>query len=289
MNALEATKPKQLTNGSFDQTQVDILRDTLFKGFDDSEMKFCLAVCNRTGLDPFARQVHFTKRKNHKTGKESITIVTGIDGFRALAQKSGAYAGAPDCAFEVNAKGLPTKATYTVQKIVQGMMVSFTSSVYWDEFYPGDTGDGFMWRKMPFQMLGKVAEAQALRKGFPAELGGIHADEEMHQANSTRAVIQTKAEKVTAQLDGKALPKEPEIMPAVFPPPASSPAESTPADVVNDVGDYVLKIGKQKGKALKECGLQDLQNFYTWGLKQENPNGQLVETLEVIQVYLESM
>jgi hypothetical protein len=36
---------------------------------------------------------------------------------------------------------------------------------------------------MPFHMLGKVAEAQALRKAFPEELGDLYIKEEMDQAN----------------------------------------------------------------------------------------------------------
>ncbi len=41
-----------------------------------------------------------------------------------------------------------------------------------------------MWKRMPHTMLAKCAEALALRKGFPRQLAGLYAKEEMDQAGS---------------------------------------------------------------------------------------------------------
>lgn len=165
--------------------RLDLLRRTLANGLTDDEFSIFAARCNQAGLDPFANQIHAVKRQ----GK--LCIQTGIDGFRLIADRTGNYAGSDDPLYEGeaeyrdggNTKVAPARATVTVRKIVQGQVFEVTRHAYWAEFFPKNDSEAFMWKRMPHVMLAKCAEAQALRAAFPADLSGLYADEEMHQAD----------------------------------------------------------------------------------------------------------
>lgn len=280
-----ATRP-QATVAGFSNEQVDILRKTLFKKFTDDEIQFSLAVCNRTGLDPFVRQIHFTKRSNNKTKEDTIVITTGIDGFRLTANRSHAYAGSEEPAFEVNAKGLPVKATVSVYKMVQGIRCAFTASARWDEFYPGDGPDGFMWRKMPFTMISKCAEAQALRKAFPAELSNIYAHEEMAQASNDKTMIATKAAEVNKLLEASDSLPDLEVEHTRVEEP-----EAVTVEQRQSLGDYIIPIGqKNKGKKLSELTRSHLTDFLNWVKTNiSNKNAATLEFIAAAEAYLETV
>jgi phage recombination protein Bet len=167
------------------ESKLDLIKREIAKGASDDELEIFLHQCRKTGLDPLAKQIYFQKRG----GK--MTIITGIDGYRLVADRTGHYAGNDDPIFDDDAK--PTKATVTVYKIVGGVRCAFTASARWSQYFPGDAL-GFMWKKMPHLMLGKCAEALALRKAFPAELSGVYTAEEMEQADSGKSEVQRQAE-----------------------------------------------------------------------------------------------
>src|SRR4026208_840284 len=75
----------------------------------------------------------------------------------------------------------PAQATVTVYRLTQGQRFAYTATARWSEYKPEQ--NDFMWRKMPHTMLGKCAEALALRKGFPRQLAGLYAKEELDQAD----------------------------------------------------------------------------------------------------------
>ena len=160
----------------------------------DEDLLLFLYTCKRTGLDPLTKQIYAVFRWNTRLGKETMAIQSGIDGFRLVAQRTKEYAGQDDVIFDPadeKAK-YPTKASVTIYKLIGGQRVPFIASARWNEYVQLDKNKlpKSMWVNMPYLMLGKCAEALALRKAFPNELSGIYSDEEMAQASNPLAGLE---------------------------------------------------------------------------------------------------
>ncbi|HEX3803147.1 MAG TPA: phage recombination protein Bet [Solirubrobacteraceae bacterium] len=163
----------------------------------DDELALFIGQCERTGLDPFARQIYGIYRK--QDGREKMTIQTGIDGFRLIAQRSGTYAG-QDGPFWLDDTGqwhaswpkktpAPVAAKVIVRKVIGGHVVETPAIANFEEFAPRYSGKlQGLWPQMPAHMIAKVAEALALRKAFPQELSGIYTVDEMEASEIVEAV-----------------------------------------------------------------------------------------------------
>ena len=183
--------------GKLTRPQVELIKRTVARGATDDELRLFIQVCKGANLNPFLRQVHLVKRWDSKEAREVGAIQVGIDGFRAVAESSGQYAGnddpiyAEDKEIEIAGKDakvvkkltVPTKSTVTVYKLMEGQRMAFTATARWDEYYPGPR-IGFQWHIRPYLMLGKCAEALALRKAFPKLLSGMYAAEEMDKVTA---------------------------------------------------------------------------------------------------------
>lgn len=165
---------------TFTKDQKLVIRNQIFpEQLTENDFKVFIAFSLRKRLDPIQKQIYAVPRKNGKTGKWTMTIQTSIDGYRAIAARTGQYAGNDDAIFDSELQ--PKRATVTVYRLIGGVRCPFTATARWDQYYPGDKV-GFQWNKMPHVMLGKCAEGLALRKAFPEDLGGIYAENEMEQA-----------------------------------------------------------------------------------------------------------
>lgn len=140
----------------------------------DDDLFLFLYTAKRTGLDPILKQIYAVYRWNTRVGREVMSIQVGIDGMRLVAQRSGQFAGISDAIFDSEDNPEPKRATVTVKKIINGVVVETTATARWSEYYQ----DSPLWKKMPYLMLSKCAEALALRKAFPNELSGIYTEDE---------------------------------------------------------------------------------------------------------------
>jgi phage recombination protein Bet len=178
--------PVHGTSLELSRDQVDLLKRTIAKDANDDEFALFLHLCKRSGLDPFARQIYAIKRKGQ------LVIQTSIDGYRLIADRTGLYAGSAAPLYDVDDAEHPNRALVTVYKLVAGAARAFEAEARWSEYaqvFSGKLGD--MWEKMPYLMLGKCAEALALRKAFPQELSGLYTHDEMGQAESDARPVRT--------------------------------------------------------------------------------------------------
>jgi phage recombination protein Bet len=176
-----APVPKTSSLSSEDPTdrQVAILRSAGRFPSDVTarEIAFGLEVAQRIGLDPWLGQVKFLRFEP----ADKIHAFVGIDGMRALAERSGKYDGRE---IEVElAKGPdgtenPVRALCRVYRkdwsrpLVEE--VRFVEAVRRDR----DGEPTRAWTEMPITMLRKAAEERALRAAFPVQLAGVYGEEE---------------------------------------------------------------------------------------------------------------
>jgi phage recombination protein Bet len=185
VTALAERPSDTLTAPVVTSEQLDLVRKTVAKDATPAELQLYLYDCARHGVHPLDKLLHFTKR----SGK--YTPITSIDLMRIRAADTGDCLGISDPIFTGTPKKDDFASTVTVRRLVQNQVAEFTATARWTEYKP--ESNDFMWQRMPHTMLGKCAEALALRKGFPKQLAGLYAKEEMEQATSDPRQTRTTA------------------------------------------------------------------------------------------------
>lgn len=211
-----------------------------------------LSYCKARGLDPFKKPVHIVPMWDSKTGGYVETVWPGIAELRTTAFRTGNYAGCDETEFgpavskkfsgKIKKNGqwadstaeveFPEWCRITVYRDLHGRACKFVGpKVLWLESYATIGNSDLpneMWQSRAWGQIEKCAEAAALRKAFPEEIGGELTAEEM-EGRRIMADPAAAARDVT--------PPKPPAPPAPPPPPAAetlaapppAPAETDPA------------------------------------------------------------
>jgi hypothetical protein len=107
--------------------------------------------------------------------------------MRSQAAMTGEMAGSDDAVFTETQEDGILSATVTVYRLTQGQRFAYAATARWSEYCPDNAA---MWKRMPHTMLGKCAEALALRKAFPQQLAGLYSREEMDQSESAGVIVE---------------------------------------------------------------------------------------------------
>jgi phage recombination protein Bet len=193
------TETPALRREHMTEEDIALLKQTHCLGWSEQNVALFVHQCNRSGLDPLSRQIYGQLRwdknmldaKGKKVGGLRLTVVTSIDGFRLVANRSGEYEGQQGpywCGADAVWKDVWLPKTYPAAAKVGVWRTGFREPTFgvanFDAFAPTyDDGNlSGLWPKMFALMIAKCAEAQALRKAFPQELGSLYITEEMDQA-----------------------------------------------------------------------------------------------------------
>lgn len=220
-------------NGRLSQEQKELIKRTVAQGATDDELALYLHDCERRGVHPLDKLLHFTKRGGR------YTPITSIDLFRSRAASSGHHAGTDDAVF-VEGKPYPVSATVTVYRLTAGVRCPYTATARWAEYFPGEQ-QGHMWKKMPYTMLAKCAEALALRKGFPQELGGLYISEELYEERHEQPIPAQAEQKPSPAIESHS--KQKQSNPEPTPVSKESQAPGDPEGGIIDFDGRLAKAG----------------------------------------------
>ena len=188
---LPANTQTALKERNIDLAVWSTLQNSVFPGAKDESIILAVDYCKARKLDILKKPCHIVPMNvtDAKTGNKQWrdVIMPGIYEQRITAFRTGQMAGQDDPVFgeiiSFNGMDVPEWCRVTVYRFINGERCAFSHTEYFTEAC-ATTKDGKLnsvWSKRPRGQLAKCAEAGALRKAFPDELGGVITADEVNE------------------------------------------------------------------------------------------------------------
>lgn len=220
------TRP--MVSGRWSSSQLDLIRNTTCRTLTARMFDQFISSAAALNLDPLKRQITpivFGKRELDATTNKwvtvpQLTLITTIDGYRAIADRTGNYrpdTEVPRFTYDADAKDPDTNplglvaCEVAVYKFAHGDWHRHPAIIYWDEYVPlkwigGGSNDDdtppwpgeekasskkqvidpkTRWAKGGGRgQFAKCCEALAIRRAFPEDMGNLYVEEEMDAAQT---------------------------------------------------------------------------------------------------------
>ena len=165
----------------YTREELSLIKAKFPRDLSENDFRAFLARAANAGLCPLRKQIMALAHRQKGSPIKAMTVIVTIDGFRSLAYRADPNHGSRieylhgDEQWKLHPplRGTAPAAGCTVTR---GTGQAVTKVALFSEHGAGKTMN---WQSMPNHMLGKVAEALALRSAFPMELSGLYSDEEI--------------------------------------------------------------------------------------------------------------
>lgn len=206
----------------FNSAQRAMLAQLGLSDAPDGDLMLFSHVCQKTGLDPFRREIYMIGRNTQVTRYEKVdpndpesnqrkvtryetvyTIQTGIQGFRKrareLAEEKGDQLGF-DGPYWCGEDGVWKEVWPETENPVAAKYIVFRNGepvpavTHFAEYVQtvkvdGNTVPNSMWSKMPRNQIAKCAEVLAIQRAYPDELSGVVLEDAAQVIDSDGHVI----------------------------------------------------------------------------------------------------
>ena len=263
----------------FTPEEIALIHRTFMAEASKDDLALFIATCERTGLDPFARQIMASSR-NVRRGDNWVTVWTWlvtIDGLRKIAVDSGDYEGQEGpwwCGKDGEWKEVWSRSEpcFAAKVLVhrKGFRTGLSGIAKYESYVQKkkDGSPNQVWSTLGDHMTAKCAEALALRRAYPNEMAGLYTSDEMAQAGFEPAPAT-------------------EVKP-IHPAPDAPPSHSQEWDIEN-LSEFEALLDRAY-KAFKIASTVEAYNEFAakWkAAKQVNPPKETLEKLEDVVKKLE--